>query len=646
MADIKNVFRFKNDFQITNLMNKLNLDPMQLCDFVQIIAEGYDINETRERVLDYVARTDFDSYVYVRKLLTETEEPKEINLNQLLELKDLIEEISRKMSANLHNQLIELFNKKANSNIANTFFMWCKEYETNKDINIDLAANIDGRNIALSIYNLKNDIKSLADAEVKEEKTIKECFKLPENRKRINSTSIDKLEKLKEEYKNSLYTTNDESYQELLYEANLKLNTAKMLKNNKLNEAISNNKKISMWINNIGCVILNPTNNNKWNMIHYNNTLTNIPSNKLLEFVNSLNKNIICENNEDKNKENQARALRCLQIWADHNEGKLSIDTIPPARAWEGLTKEQRDKVIDLNKRYHTYDEPVYWDGDTTADFVHEELDKLGVGDMMDDESVNLFRDEISETKEYTDTISDFVMDIQDMVNPDQKHLGIKQIEEVSKDFEDELEETTCAGAVAGISKPLFTKTRECKESKELKHIKNIMENFDDFSATLKNKNIDYSERNGIQVFVDGVIANVHTKEDALKLFEMIDNKEDISSYLYEGLSIEDIRFLMEDGNTVSDGISTPNNPDEQKPDVNPEYNKKKEELANMADTGNSNISVDIADDTGIKKASDDYDILGLEDNDDSGKASSALVKNRNTGETITVDPHDINIKA
>ena len=595
MADIKNVFKFKNDFQITNLINKLNLDPMQLCDFMQIIAEGYDLNETRENVLDYVAKTDFDSYVYVRKLLTEEEVPQEVNLNELLELKDLIEEISRKMSASLHTKLLDLFTKKATINIANIFFTLCKDYETDKDINIDLTLSVDGKNVAYAIYNLKNDIKTIADAEKEENKSVQECFKLPESRKRINKTSFEGLQALKEEYLNSLYATNDDSYQELLYETNLKLNTYKMMKSNKLFESINNHKRTSLWINNIGQVILEPV-KESWDLIHYNHTISNIPTPRLISFIKQLNE----------------------------------------------------------------------------------------------------VEDPKEEKKKYTDVMPDFVMDVQDMVDPDQKHLGIKQIEEVSKDledeepslsydlennplcawcgdrfpksemkkekkfgwlcnhcarglesregkldFDDELEEDTCAAGIATISKPLFK-----KESKKLKEIKENLNKLDEYRFTLNNKVIDYSSLDGIQVFVEGVIANVHTKEDAIKLFEMIDRNEDISNYLFEGLNIEDIRFLLEDGD-ISNGISSPENPDEYEPDVNPEYHKKKEELNNMADTGNSNISVNIdTNNTGIKTASDDYDILGLEDNDEAGKASSALVKNRNTGETITVDPHDINIKA
>jgi hypothetical protein len=64
-----------------------------------------------------------------------------------------------------------------------------------------------------------------------------------------------------------------------------------------------------------------------------------------------------------------------------------------------------------------------------------------------------------------------------------------------------------------------------------------------------------------------------------------------------------------------------------------------------MADTGVSNISVNQIDNQGNETLSDDYEIQGIEDLDDKGQPSNAIIKNKNTGEMKTVDPHIIDIK-
>ena len=75
-------------------------------------------------------------------------------------------------------------------------------------------------------------------------------------------------------------------------------------------------------------------------------------------------------------------------------------------------------------------------------------------------------------------------------------------------------------------------------------------------------------------------------------------------------------------------------------------YQDKKNKLKQMADTGVSNISVKQIDVQGNESTSDDYEIQGIEDLDDTGKPSNAIIKNKNTGEMKTVDPHIIDIKS
>ena len=110
----------------------------------------------------------------------------------------------------------------------------------------------------------------------------------------------------------------------------------------------------------------------------------------------------------------------------------------------------------------------------------------------------------------------------------------------------------------------------------------------------------------------------------------------------------DDLWLLKEDiDNSYSEAMSSPDTENERKPETNnPEYKAKKDKLKQMADTGVSNISVKQEDNLGNETVSDDFEVLGVEDLDDNGQPSNAILKNKNTGETKTVDPHMIDIKA
>ena len=91
-------------------------------------------------------------------------------------------------------------------------------------------------------------------------------------------------------------------------------------------------------------------------------------------------------------KSNMADCLRCLQIWADHNEGMEAIDIIPPARAWEGLSDKQKKDIIKQHDGAFEY-----WDGDTTADWVANELKKNGFSSDYDSKFCDDFRKILNE---------------------------------------------------------------------------------------------------------------------------------------------------------------------------------------------------------------------------------------------------------
>ena len=227
-------------------------------------------------------------------------------------------------------------------------------------------------------------------------------------------------------------------------------------------------------------------------------------------------------------------------------------------------------------------------------------------------------------------------------------------------DYDDDIEECTCAGAVASVPQNIFAKPikrkQATKESKDLQFAKEAANMLDEYCFSLNGKHINYDARDGFNVFVEGVITTVSNKEDFFTLLEMIDNNEDISDYLLEGLSIEDFKFLKEDIDSTQDpneqplpaddDANAPEQPDRTADTGDTAYQDKKNKLQQMADTGVSNITVKQVDTQGNETTNDDYEIQGIEDLDDTGKPSNAIIKNKNTGEMKTVDPHIIDIKS
>lgn len=715
MANILDVFKFKNNYQVTNLFNRLNLTPDQLVYFMDIVNEGIDIEQTRKQLLEFVGNYDFDSYIYIKDLLkqailNETVDA-ELGLNEVIELNELIELVSKKMNNEIHNELVNLFNKKANQQIANVFFNYVKTAETsNKELKIDVNVKVGSNNVASVIYSLKNDILSIINnnddkKSNSKELNIKECFKLPKELEKINNTkNIKSLMKLKEEYKKEYKNSNNLFYQQLLYETNLKINTQKLIKNKTLFEAINDHRKVSLWLNNVGKLIINPLTENNWEIIHYKHSISPISMDKLKIFLMQLTESYkdkeidetpMSDNEFNNLKDNDKVSwdLSDGDYTVKKENGKTRFIGNNNQGNWNDLAgKEEYIKqyfskgakpMPDKNNLKDVQKQILAWENEierkqNSDDFYYTngnyEKDKrqLEYWKNLANKLKNVKENaelgiagnspEIDDDGLISQVLPKFILDIQDQVPQGQKYQGIKnrKIEKQEQKFEknmkcdaDDVEECTCAGGVAMVSKPLFSNKR--KQSKDYNLAKEALEKIDEFKMMLNKKSIDYSSLNGVTLYVEGKIANVHNKNEVLKIFEMIDNNEDISQYLFEGLTKDDLDLLNEDGDMISNqpdenntnGISSPNpEKDMPKPDTDPQYKQKKQKLSTIAQSGAGQISVKTIDTaTGQEKVSDDYEIVGLEDLDDSGKSSNAVVKNKMTGKIETIDPHKIDIK-
>lgn len=714
MADIEKVFNFKNRYQITNLFNKLNLNSEQLTNFTQIIAEGWDIRETRKKLLDYIVMEDYETYMYVKNLLREAEENNGIGLNQVIELKKLIEDVARKMSDELHTKLADVISGKTSPQISNLFFTYVKDYSTNKDINIDIEQNINGVNFAQAIYNIKNDIKSIVDSVKSEKKaekpSVAESFKLPVKYSEINKANGKSLESLKESYILGYNQSNDEYYQEMLYEANVKSNTAK-LTIEKLNESINNHKRTTLWVNNVGRMTFNPLKEGKWNIEHYENIIRNVSTKRLVEFVNALNFGLIKEAEKKDEKlydDSMDKFVMDIQDTVDKDQEHRGIKPIKEdeepdheVEDWDfyykgkkiGSSKIDRDLKTGIGKTVSFKDEndnDIEYDDDSRYAQCVWCGDHLPKNEMRKEKKMGWLCYRCARGLESREGKLNFEDDleedfIKDLYNPKQrkKHddweaakkaesdllrwsyhntKGMPQYKEPNHDKDDEkkVDETTCAGAVASVPQNIFAKPikrkQATKESKDLQFAKEAANMLDEYCFSLNGKHINYDARDGFNVFVEGVITTVSNKEDFFTLLEMIDNNEDISDYLLEGLSIEDFKFLKEDIDTATNPNEQPlpadddaNAPEQQERTADTgdtAYQDKKNKLQQMADTGVSNITVKQVDAQGNETTNDDYEIQGIEDLDDTGKPSNAIVKNKNTGEMKTIDPHIIDIKS
>lgn len=648
MADIAKVFNFKNTYQTTNMFNKLALDADQLSTFFQIIAEGYDIEDTRKQLLEYVSKEDYETYMYLRELLREGQTAPTVGLNDIIELKGLIEEVSKKMNDEVHQKLVELITSKASANISNLFFTYVKDYETNKDVNIDIEQMVDGLNFASSIFAIKNDIKQIIDSAKKEQPTVSESFKIPAKYNEINKANGKSLEALKESYVVNFSKSNDEYYQEMLYEANVKLNTAKLTPQ-KLIENINNHRRTTLWVNNIGRMIFNPISENKWNIIHYSNTLRDITTKRLVEFVNALDFNLLNEKKEEK-------------LYDD------SIDTFN-MEIQDVVDKDQEHRGIkpikeDEENDHEVEDWDFYYKGKKIGSSKIDRDLKTGIGKTVS------FKDENDNDIEYDDD-SRYAQCVwcgdhlpKNEMRKERKmgwlcnHCarGLES-REGKLDFDDDVEECTCAGNIASVPQNIFSKSTKKvkKESKDLQFAKEAAEMLDEYCFSINGRHISYKNTDDFTVLVDGKLSIASNKENYFKLLEMIDNNEDISDFLLDGLTIDDYNFLNEDYEAgkddpneqpmPADGDANPEEESEKTADTDQDYQDKKEKLQQMADSGVSNISVKQVDNTGQEISSDNYEVMGIEDNDDTGVASSAIIKDKNTGEMKTVDPHIIDIK-
>lgn len=746
MADIVKVFNFKNNYQVTNLINKLNIDSTQLSNFIQIIAEGYDINQTRKDVLDYMSRESYEAYMYLREVLRENIENK-IGLNDVLELKELVQNTSRKLDDTLHSQISDLISKKASANISNLFFTYVKDFETNKDFNIDLDLMVDGKNFAYAIFNIKNDIKSLIDnynAEPEKKPTVAECFKIPAKYAEINKATGSKLEKLKEEYINKFIQTGDIYYQEMVFEANTKSQTSK-LNPEKIIESINNNKKTTLWVNEVGRMTFIPKTNNDWDIIHYGKVYSNASTNQLVEFVKGLNFKMLCEDfgeehlGEPEHKDDEKlyddtvdKFAMDIQDVVSKDQKHLGIKPIKEAafnpnmeyvkelfdeinkdigreilqadfddivatvqtygedieglknqvhgnwniayayakelvNNWHNLDKKAKRPVDEASKDealkdyklkdgHKLEDMSIWYKGKNQGNFTIDRDTKTGNGETVwkdwEDGEDDGKHAKCSWCGEY---LPKNEMRYEKKLGWLCRHCGSGlESREGKLDWDDDIEECTCAGGIAAVPQNIFAKpikredAKKKKESKTISFAKEALDMLDEFNMSINGKTIAYDNKDGFSVLVEGQIANVNNKEEFIRLLEMIERNEDVSDYLFKGLTKEDLWLLKEDIDPMpAETDANPKQEGDREPDTtNPAYTEKKRKLEQMADSGVSNITVDQIDGSGNETASDDYDIVAIEDLDDNGKPSNAIIKNKNTGEVRTVDPHIIDIKS
>ncbi|MBP5694528.1 MAG: hypothetical protein J6X03_03645, partial [Bacilli bacterium] len=178
MSNIYEVFNVTNDHELSKVFDKLELSYNEMTN-IDYIVESMNKENARTKILELMAGSADGNYEIcleqfgksVKKRVLKEESG--LNLNQVMELNQLVELVASKMAANQEQCVEGLYNiivPKAGENIAKTFIGMVQQSSVNQSslkFNTDLV--VDGKNLAQTIYALKNEIEIFCNSVKKEE---------------------------------------------------------------------------------------------------------------------------------------------------------------------------------------------------------------------------------------------------------------------------------------------------------------------------------------------------------------------------------------------------------------------------------------------------------------------------------------------
>lgn len=167
MTNIYDVFNTNSEHEFSKFFNKLELNTNELLN-VTAIAENniLPLSNKRQQILEIMAGSADGNYelcleqfnkIKKERILKESS----LNLNQVMELNNLVVDVSKKIkSPKCMQGVFNIIKTKSNANVANTFLGMVQQSQVNdSNLKFNTELQVNGQNLAQIIYQMKNDIE-------------------------------------------------------------------------------------------------------------------------------------------------------------------------------------------------------------------------------------------------------------------------------------------------------------------------------------------------------------------------------------------------------------------------------------------------------------------------------------------------------
>ena len=196
MTNIYDVFNTSSEHEFSKFFNKLELNTNELLN-VTAIAENniLPLSNKRQQILEIMAGSADGNYelcleqfnkIKKERILKESS----LNLNQVMELNNLVVDVSKKIkSPKCMQGVFNIIKTKSNANVANTFLGMVQQSQVNdSNLKFNTELQVNGQNLAQIIYQMKNDIEMFINS-----------FECPTEKKENKKEDNKKSEEINEE---------------------------------------------------------------------------------------------------------------------------------------------------------------------------------------------------------------------------------------------------------------------------------------------------------------------------------------------------------------------------------------------------------------------------------------------------------------
>lgn len=196
MTNIYDVFNTSSEHEFSKFFNKLELNTNELLN-VTAIAENniLPLSNKRQQILEIMAGSADGNYelcleqfnkIKKERILKESS----LNLNQVMELNNLVVDVSKKIkSPKCMQGVFNIIKTKSNANVANTFLGMVQQSQVNdSNLKFNTELQVNGQNLAQLIYQMKNDIEMFINS-----------FECPVEKKENKKEDNKKSEEINEE---------------------------------------------------------------------------------------------------------------------------------------------------------------------------------------------------------------------------------------------------------------------------------------------------------------------------------------------------------------------------------------------------------------------------------------------------------------